>query len=145
MKSINKQGIVGNLKDSVNDILGLRDDLGAALTGVYIVTRIWSGSELGEGVAQEEKLQVLPSPRIFSFVDDSRVLQGGIIQLEDIKLKMISKANYSCKADLDCSSESENVEKFYEIDGQIYSVISVIEKHLTWDVMLRKRTNQKRF
>lgn len=145
VKSIDKPGVVGDLKSSVNGILGLRDSLGAALTEVYIVQRTWSGNEIGEGTATEVETKVIPSPRILSFSDDSRVMQGGAIQLDDIKLKMISKVNYPKKSDVDCTVSSQKIEKFYLIDGQIYSVTSVEEKHLYWNVMLRKRSNQKRY
>lgn len=145
MKSIdNPNGVVGSLKDSVDDILGLRDSLGAALMPVYFVERQWTGDESGDGTATETTEQVLPSPRIVSMSDDSRVMEGGAIQLDDILLKGISKNKYPSKVDVDGTTDDQSIERFYEIDGQLYGVINVTEKHLTWNVQVRKLSNQKR-
>lgn len=146
MKSIDDpNGIVGSLKDGLDDILGLRDSLGAALMPVFFVTRTWTGDENGDGEATEVKSQVLPSPRIVQMNDASRIVEGGAVQLGDIFLKMISKAKYGSKSDVDGMSDFQNVERFFEIDGELYSVINVTEKHLTWTVQVRKLSNQRRF
>ena len=145
MKSIdNPNGIVGSLKDSLDGILGVRDDIGAALMPVYLVTRTWSGTENGSGSLTEVKVQITPSPRIVKIADASRVVPGGAVQLGDIFLKMISKNAYPAKTTIDGTSDDQSVEKVYEVDGELYSVQDVTEKHLTWTVMIRKRTNQVR-
>ena len=144
-KSIDQNGVIGNLRSSVNDILGLRDSLGVALSPVYLVKRNWSGEEIGEGQAQDSQEQVLPSPRIFSMSDDSRIVAGGAVQIDDLLIKGISKVNYPKKNLIDGTSESETIECFYLVDGFIYTVTNVTEKHLTWNVQIRKLSNQKRY
>lgn len=146
MKSIDiPGGAVGSLRDSVDSILGIRDDLGAALMPVYLITRTWSGDEIGDGVSIEDREQILPSPRIVSMSDDSRVVQGGSVQVDDINLKMVSKVNYPSKNQIDGSVEFQNIEKFFEVDGQLYKVFNVTEKHLYWNIQIRKLTNQVRY
>ncbi len=146
MKSIdNPDGVVGSLRDGLDDILGLRDTLGAALMPVYMVERTWNGSEIGDGSATETKAQVLPSPRIVAMSDDSRVVTGGAVQLDDILLKGISKKSYPDKVDVDGTTDDQSIERFYEVDGNLYNVMQVTEKHLTWNVQIRKLTNQKRY
>lgn len=145
MKSINAGGIVENLADGLNDILGLRDSLGVALMPVYLVEREWQGSEIGDGAATETKIQILPSPRIVDMSDDSRVMEGGAVQLDDLLLRGISKVSYPNKIDVDGTSDDQSIERFYEVDGSLYSVIKVKEKHLTWQVQIRKLSNQKRY
>lgn len=138
-------GVVGSLKSSLDSILGIRDQIGAALMPVYFVTRTWSGTEIGDGNAVEVKVQVLPSPRIVSMSDDSRVVEGGAVQLDDIMLKMISKNTYANKNQVDGTSTDQKIEKFYEVDGLLYKAINVTEKHLYWNVQIRKLSNQKRY
>lgn len=144
-KSIDQIGVVGGLKSSVDSILGLRDRLGAALMPVYLVTRSWNGEEIGDGMAEESKVQILPSPRIVSMSDDSRVVEGGQIQLDDIMLKMVSKVSYPSKSMIDGTSENQTVEMFYEVDGNLYKATNVTEKHLYWNIQIRKLTNQARY
>lgn len=146
MKSIdNPNGVVGALKEGLDEILGLRDSLGVALMPVYQVERTWTGEENGDGTASEVKTQILPSPRIVSMSDDSRVVTGGAVQLDDLMLKGISKSSYSTKNLIDGTTAAQNIQKFYEVDGALYSVTNVQEKHLTWNVQIRKLSNQKRF
>lgn len=144
-KSIDTAGVVGDLKDGLDDILGLRDDLGAALMEVYIVTRVWSGSEIGDGNAVETKSQLQPSPRITRISSDNKALDGGVAQLGDILLTGLSKKSYENKYDIDGTSNNEQTDMFYEVDGDLYKVIDVQEKHLTWNVLIRKQSNQKRY
>jgi len=146
MRSIDKPGgLVHGLLDDIDSILGIRDDLGVALYDVFIVTRTWTGSENGEGTAKEEKAAVTPSPRILDMSDDSRIVPGGAVQLDDLMLRGISKNAYRNKVDVDCTSALQNIEKFFEVGGLLYSVVKVQEKQLTWNVQIRKLSNQKRY
>lgn len=135
--------VISDLLENVNDILEVRDQIGAALKPVAIVTRSWSGSELGDGSPSETRQQVTPSPRVVEFSADSKVLQGGTVKQGDIILKMISKQTFPTENMIDCSVNSPSVEKFYEVGGIQYQVIRVQEKHLTWTVHLRRRSRQE--
>jgi hypothetical protein len=136
--------LVEGLKPGLNGVLGIRDSIGAALKQVFIVTRTWSGTELGDGAMSETKIQILPSPRVVEFSSDLRIREGGFIQSGDIVLKMISKQTYTSASDLDFSGTAATVEKFYEVGGRLYRPIGVTEKHLTWTVTLRPISDQTR-
>jgi hypothetical protein len=43
---------------------------------------------------------------------------------------------------IDCSSDIKNVEKLYRLDGDLYRVIEVTKKHVTWKVILRRLSQQ---
>lgn len=136
-------GIVDDLRDCTNDILGIRDDIGAELKKVYIVERIWSGKELGDGTSRESKTQILPSPRIVEFNHNLRITEGGAVKQGDILLKMISQQTLPKKQDVEFTDVSKNVEKFYEIDGRLYRPVTATERHLTWSVLVRPLSTNK--
>lgn len=147
MKSINSGGIIQGLAAGIDDILSLRDSLGVALMPVYHVVRSWSGGRVGKGDAYEVETQILPSPKIVSMSNDYRIKEGGAVQIDDIQIRGVSKVKYPAKADIDCSlsDNEEGVERFYALDGELYKVVYVEEKHLTWNLHLRKLSNQKRY
>lgn len=138
-------GIVDDLRSGVNDLLGIRDSIGAALKEVWIVTRTWSGIELGDGTAFETREQMLPSPRVVEFKTDLRIKEGGAVQSGDIMLKMVSRQSFPNQADVDFSGIASNVEKLYEVGGRLYRPVGVTEKHLTWTILLRPLSDQKRY
>jgi hypothetical protein len=136
-------GIIGELLGDVNDILGIRDELGVGLKQVAIVTRTWSGVEIGDGTYTETRVPMLPTPHVVIFSQDLRIGEGGAVKRQDAQLKMISKANYD-EDELDFSDVSGPVEKFYELSGLLYRPIQVIERHVTWSVTLRRSNDQTR-
>jgi hypothetical protein len=135
-------GLIDDLLPDVDAILGIRDDLGVALKVVNIVTRTWSGSECGEGTMSETMAQMLPSPRVVEYRKQQENQTGGVVERADIMLKMISKNLFS-ETDLNFSDMNENQEKFYDIGGELYRPIQVIEKHVVWSVMLRRVEAQR--
>ena len=134
--------VVSRLRERVNGILEVRDRIGAALKDVYLVTNTWSGTQLGDGDVMSAKVLVGPSPRVVEFRSDNRVTQGGLVKSGDILLKMISKQTYPTVDLIDGTSSSQNVDRFYEVGGVKYTVLEVTEKHLYWNVLLRRRSNQ---
>jgi len=128
----------------LDKILGVRDSIGANLHDVFIITRCWSGEEIGDGRVKESKLQVKPTPRIKDFSHNLRVTEGGSVKQGDLLLKGISKSKFPERRSIDLCSDDDLVEKFYEIDCNLYRVISVVEKHLTWNVQVRRLSNQER-
>lgn len=136
---------VDSLRKGVNKILETREKIGAALKSVRLITRSWSGSRVGEGRAKESVLRVLPTPRVKPFSHDLRLREGGAIKQGDILIKGISKENFPNEEQIDGSTDAKNVEKFYEIGTKIYQVISIRERHLTWDVQVRRLSDQRRF
>lgn len=134
-------GLIDDLKADIDSILGVRDDLGAVLKTVYFVTRTWSGTQAGEGTASDLAIQMLPSPGIRDFNHDIRLREGGAIKQGDILLTNVSGNSYS-EDQLDGSSPSTNIEKLFKVGGVMYQPISVRQKYVTWEVQLRRLSNQ---
>ena len=131
------------VRKSLNKILAIRDKV-AVIHAVFQVTRRWTGSEIGEGIFQDDKMRILPTPGIKEYGHDVRLNEAGAIQQGDIILKGISKVNYPTEKDLDCSSPDADTEKFWLIDDKEYVTVNIKESYLTWDVQLRKRIGNAR-
>jgi hypothetical protein len=137
--------LISSLKDScLDDILAIREDLGASLAKVYLVTRTWTGSQVGDGSYSDEIEEVLPTPGIKNYSHNVHVMQGGAIQQGDLLLQMISKSRYPNQSDINCSSSETNIEKFYRVGEFDYRLITIVEKHLVWDVQVRRLSDQTR-
>lgn len=137
-------GVIDSLLPAIDSILGVRDQIGAVIQPVYLVTRTWSGTQVGDGAATDTEAQLLPSPGLKNFAQDIRLREGGAVKQSDIILTNVSKNSYT-EAQLDGSSTGQNVEKFYRVGAKLYQVINVTEKYVTWDVQLRELTNQTRY
>ncbi len=131
-------GLITDLTKVANDILGVRDSIGAAIHKVYIVTRLWASGEVGSGTALDSVAIVKPSPGLKNLDHDFRELSAGAAQVGDIILAGISKQNYPTRAMVAFDDLAAGVEKFYRLDGKLYSVVSVVEKYITWDVHIRR-------
>lgn len=144
-------GIIESLLPAIDSILGVRDSIGAVIKPVYLVTRRWytdeqrtiQATEIG-GYALDIEEQMLPSPQLVNLGQKNRVREGGTYQDGDILLKNVSKNSYD-ESDLDGSSTAANVEKFYRVGEQIFQVIGITPKYVTWDVALRPLTDQSRY
>ena len=137
-------GLIDDLKASVDDILGVRDSIGAVLQPIYIVTRTWSGTTPGDGTAVDTEAQVLPSPGIKDYSHDLRMREGGVVKAGDIMLTGVS-GNLYTESQLDGTSSAGNIEKLYRVGTKMYQVINVVQKYVTWEVQLRLLTNQTRY
>lgn len=145
-------GLIDSLLPSMDSILGVRDQIGAALKPVWFVTRTWytddtlatESTALGQGSAQDQETQLLPSPRIREFSQDLRLVEGGMVKRGDLILSGISKQTYREK-DLDGSSCAGNIETLFKVGDKLYQVISVRERLVTFDVHVRELTNQARY
>lgn len=134
-------GIIDDLLPITNDILGVRDEIGAVIHPIYLVTRTWSGVTVGDGTFADTQTQVLPTPQIENLFLKLPALQAGVVQSGDLLLKYISKQSYPDEDTVSCKSILDNVEKFYKINNNFYQVISVKESYVTWDVYIRKLTS----
>jgi hypothetical protein len=137
-------GILDEISEGLDDLLGMRDDLGVALKEVWFVTHVWTGLEPGDGEKVEERKQVLPSPQIVDYSHNLKAMEGGAFEQGDLVLRQISKRKFPDRAEVVRASDSGNVEKFYEVGGELYRVISCTERHLWWNVQVRKITKGAR-
>lgn len=134
--------IVNEILSCTDEILGLRDDLGAIKHLVYILTRVWSGTELGKGTALDSIAQILPTPYVVDYSHSLKIREGGKIKEGDIVLKMLSKQTYTEESMIDCSVTDKKTEKYYYINGRLYNVISVTSDYVYWNVHIRKSAKQ---
>jgi hypothetical protein len=142
---VSEQTLVDSLKsDALDDILAVREQLGADLAKVRIITRTWNGVEVGDGDYMDQAAEMHPAPGVKDLSHSYRVAQGGAFQQGDLMLTMISKNKYPEKLDVDLSCTDPLVEKFYEVNGNLYRVITVVEKYVVWDVQVRRLTDQTR-
>jgi len=134
-------GIVDDILSVTNDILGLRDDLGAIKHPIYILTRVWSGSERGSGTPSDSVTQLLPTPYLVDLSHNMNLREGGTLKQGDLLLKMISKKTYQ-ESQIDCSTGDSLTEKWYYVKGLLYEVVSVTEEYVYFNVQVRKATKQ---
>lgn len=137
--------VIDSLLPNLDTILGVRDSAGLALKPVFLVSRTWSGEAPGDGEAREEVVQMLPTPQILNLSHSVKLTEGGNIRQGDIILKMVSKASFPDYNYIRRKSPSANVELFYQVGEELYHVISVVEKHLTYDIQLRLISDQTRY
>lgn len=139
-----------NLADAIDCALQVRDDLGLQIHNVHIITRTKAvaDSELEgfgpEGTIRDTKVQIFPTPKIVDYSHSLRTREGGGVRQGDLVLKQISKSKYS-RADIDCTKtpeQGDNIEKYYYINEELYTVISVTEKTMWWNVQVRKHISQ---
>ena len=136
--------IVDDVLSCTDDILGIRDCIGAnKSSGVFIVCRTWEEKK-GVGTPSEKVSQVLPSPQIVSLRHSKRIREAGNNKQGDIMLKYISKQSYK-ESDLDLRVPKESKlteEKFYRINDKDYEVLDIEEDYVYFNVTLRKRTRK---
>lgn len=130
--------LIKDLLSITDSILGVRDELGAAIHKVFIVTKTWPSGEVGNGDPIIERVPFLPSPGLKNLSHDLEALQGGNYQQGDIILTNCSKQSYPTEPDVSLEQDDPAVEKFYELNGKLYQVINVVEKYITWDIQIRK-------
>ena len=131
-----RMGIVDDVLSNLDDILGLRDELGAIKHHVFILTRKWS-EERGKGTYTDTKEQVLPTPYVVDFSHDLRLKEAGMIKQGDILVKMISKKKYQ-EVQINCTVTDNKTEKYYLINNQLYEVVNVKDDYVHYDVQIRK-------
>ena len=129
-----------SLKDclgtSLDCILGIRDDIGADIQPVYLVTRTWSGDRVGDGYFTDEECKI-PTPEIVDLSHDVRVQRGGAYKSGDLILKTINKATYTEEA-LRTDTGEDDIEKFIKVGQHYYRTVHIKEKFLTYDIHITK-------
>lgn len=131
-------GIIADLLPIVDDILGVRDSIGAVIYPVFRLVRTWSGDAPGVGTFVDVTVQVLPSPQLVNLKNEYQALQAGTYQEGDVILRNVSKHAFPLERDVDGSSPAPNVERLFLMDGKLFTVVSVASKYLTWDIQIRK-------
>jgi hypothetical protein len=139
------ESLVGSLiSPALDDILSVREQLGADIAKVRLITRTWSGEQVGDGDYTDVVEEMRPSPGVKDLSHSYRVAEGGAFQQGDLMLTMVSKNKYPTKNSVDTACDNALVERFYEVNGDLYRVITVVEKYVYWDVQIRRLTDQTR-
>jgi len=143
-KKTQKNTLIDSLLPGLNNVLGVRDTIGAKVREVYKLTRTWAGRSIGEGDYTDQIVQVLPSPYLVDYSHSIMLQAGGSMRSGDIIIKNISKAAYPSESDVDgrVDQTTLNVEHFYFINNLHYTVIHVKDNYLVWDVHVRKVTDE---
>lgn len=126
----------------IDSVLGVRDKIGVTLHEVCLVERTWTGETIGDGNRFDKVTPIKPSPGIRDFSHDIRAVSGGAIQQGDILLTSISKNNYD-RDFLSAQAKDPLVEKFYRIDDHEYRVVNIVERYVTFDVLVRQTISPK--
>lgn len=130
--------IKASFGDCIDEILGIRDCIGAALAPVSIVTRTWSGTRPGDGTLTDVTVLLTPTPMIKDYSHDIRLQQGGAYKQGDLILKGVSKNSYPLERTLRTDTGIKNVEKFIKVGSNFYRTINIKENLVTWDIQVRK-------
>lgn len=130
--------IRASLLDCLDDILEVRDCIGAKLADCYIITRTWSGERPGDGTFTDVTEQILPTPNIKNLSHDVRVTEAGAYKSGDLILQSISKHMYPDEAKLLTTTKSKKVQKFIKVGKHYYTTIGIVEHLVTWDIQIRK-------
>lgn len=125
------------LLDSLDCILGIREDMGAQIDDVYLVTRTWAGERVGDGKYKDVTVKMKNTPEIVDHSHSIRMSEGGSIKQGDLVLKTISQKDYS-EDQLRTDTGLEKVEKFVKVGDHYYRTINVRKRLVTWDVHIRK-------
>lgn len=136
---------ITDIQEVFDDAVQIRNEIGAILDEIYIVTRTWSGDQPGNGTAIESKVIIFPAPWIIDLSQDLRLKEGGVIHQGDILLKQISRKRYPLETDINCTSTNPKIEKFIELGGYLYQVISVKKTYADWNIQIRRLTDQTRY
>lgn len=130
--------IRASLLECVDEILGIRDCIGATLAPVTLVTRTWTGARVGDGEFEDEETLMEPSPEIVDYSHSLRLQDGGTYKQGDLILKNVSRKSYPEESDLRTDTGVKNVEKFIKVGAHYYRTIHIKEKLVTWDIQVRK-------
>lgn len=129
--------IRAGLLDCIDNVLKIREDIGAQLADVWIVTRTWSGERIGDGNFVDEVVKMFPLPQIKDFSHNVRITEASAVKQGDLILVGISRNQYTEEM-LRTDTGSATVEKMIKVGAHYYRTISVKENLVTWDIQVRK-------
>lgn len=127
-----------NLLKCSDKILSIREDMGAQLADVFIITRTWTGDRVGEGDFTDVSEKITPTPSIMDFSHDVRVTEAGAVKAGDLILTGVSLKLYPSEATLRTQTTAKNIQKMYKINSHYYHVVRIVERFVSWDIQLRK-------
>lgn len=133
------------LRECVDEV---RQDILVDLTGRrlhdwVVVTRTWSGSQLGEGTFTDVELAITPKPKLTLPEPTMTTHEGGAFEIGDLIINKVSARKYTRSQLGDptpAAPLANNVIQFWRKDGdEAYDVISTELRYLHWRVHLRPK------
>ena len=86
---------VKSLFPGLHSILKVREDIGAYREQpIYLVTREWTGRQIGDGKWKDTEVKVYPIPGIRDHSHNLRLIEGGTYKQGDLMVTNISKQAY---------------------------------------------------
>lgn len=124
-----------------------REKLGVSHRAVALVTRTWSGKEPGEGSAKDSIQVISPRPIVEEIAHDIAIRDGGAVKQGDLFIKGLFKDDFPTESDVDAQTkyDARNIEQFYKIGDYLYKSIYVKDNFTSWDVQVRRLTDQRGF
>jgi hypothetical protein len=133
---------LSKIRDSIlgcsDKILGIREQIGAQINDVYLITRTWSGERVGDGSFSDKREKISPTPQIVDYSHNIRVTDIGSVKAGDLLLKGISINKYPDELTLRTDTGNKRIEKLYNIGKHFYRSINIKENLITWDLQVRK-------
>lgn len=127
-----------SLLDCIDDILEIKESIGADIEKISLITRTWTGERPGDGSFSDDEEKMKPLPCIKDVGHDLRLLEGGAVKQGDLILTSVSRNSYPDENTLRTDTGIRNVEKFYKIGEHFYRTIHIKKRLVTWDVHVRK-------
>jgi len=133
----------GSLRDCISETVDcLRHCADLALDlptdEVYIRTRTWSGSAPGDGTFADVDTYLTPQPRSSSPDPTQTANPYGTFEDGTLRFEKVSLA-YTDAFLGDPSGRPSNVETFWVVNGEEYSLIQVDSEYASKSVILRRR------
>lgn len=123
--------LVEELRPLAAEIGAIRDEIGAKIANVYLLTREEGVPDIWE--------QILPTPHIRDFSHSLKLVEGGEVRSGDLLLKGIPISKYSeMNLDTALMDQEDEKEKYYIIDRRAYTLVHIKKNYLTWDVLIRR-------
>lgn len=120
----------------IDDARAMVADLGLRLHVVKVVTRTWSGSEVGRGTPSDVELTIDPAPKVRPPHPREVSAAQGRYENGDQLVQQIS-ATYT-RAELDGGTIAAGVVVFWTIDGEEYRLVGLSQKPFEWRAHLQR-------
>ena len=127
--------LIDDLKEVAQDVLKIRDDIGAVKAHVYFLTRE-TDPNTGE-VLKDTWKQILPTPNIRDFGHDIKLVEAGAVKQSDLLLTSIPISKYR-EEDLVTDTENQETQLFFVVQQKAYTTVHIKRNYLTFNVLIRR-------
>ena len=128
---------VEDIRKSVVDIYGIKDQLGATKEPTFLFLRHWPE---GKGVGQPslQRKRILPSPTIINLSVARGSTAHGTEKRANIRLRGIPRGKYLYDSEINGQAPDDNSEIFYQVGTYFYNVQAMEKTLVSYAVDLSK-------